>query len=287
MIKQNDIICFVHIEKTGGTTLQHIFRRMFYLRHLTVRPYFKPENYEHIPYSGTFSAKDLQLVLRLNPFIKVISGHALKPYADLELSGKRIKYVTILRNPVSRYLSHYEHSKRVVKMKWTFDEYMNIEEHNNFQTRKIAGKEDLNLAKSLLSKKFFAVGVIEQFDSLLAFLSFKLKLGKSIWKYEVKNIGKNKDLVAELHSKYLKKIVSKNELDMQLYNYVAKTIHTNNTEKLNEYFLHQNTTERTGNLSMIDKLKIKSDFYFESFYFELITNRIRRINGLKPKGCYL
>ena len=275
MLNRNDIICFVHIEKAAGTTLKHIFRRIFFLRHLTVRPYFKPQNYKYIPYSAVFSTKDLQLILKFNPFIKVISGHALKPFVDLENSGKKIKYITILRNPIDRYLSHYEFSIRVVKRNWTFEDYMNIEEHKNFQTRKIAGKEDLKIAKEILEKKLFAVGVAEQFDEFLALLSIKFNFEKDIWKYEIKNKGKNKNLIAELRSKYFDKIASKNQLDIQLYDYVVKTILPKNEEKIRKRFFVQNNQNRIEKLSFIDKLKIRSDFYFESFYFEPITKVIR------------
>jgi len=286
-MEKNDILCFVHIEKTAGTTLKHVFRRKFYLRHLTVRPYYKQENCENKPYSAVFSAKDLQFVLRMNPFIKIISGHSLKPSVDLEHIGKRIKYITILRNPVNRYLSHYEHSIRINEAKWTFDDFMNIEEHNNFQTRKIAGKEDLNLAKNILAKKFYVVGIVEQFENFLELLSFKLNFNKKVLRYEIKNRGKNKDLVSELRSKYLNKIINKNELDIKLYKYVEEKLLAEQKEKVEEYFLNKNKTDRVEKLSALDQLKIKTDYYYESFYFDPIAKIIRMMNGLKPKGSYL
>lgn len=285
-MQKNDILCFVHIEKAAGTTLKHIFRRMFFLRHLTVRPYFKQENYKQTPYSAIFSAKDLQLVLHLNPLIKIISGHSVKPYADLEQTGKRLRYITILRDPINRYISHYEHSLRLTKKTWTFEEFMNIEEHNNFQTRKIAGVVNIDKAKNCLESKFDVVGIVEQFDSFLALLALKYDFGKTIWKYEIRNKGKKSDLIDEMRSKYREKIISINQIDIQLYNYVLSTIIKKNNEELKKYLLVQNETKEIANLSFIDRWKIKLDYYFESFYFDPITNMIRRINGLKPKGCY-
>jgi hypothetical protein len=163
---------------------------------------------------------------------------------------------------------------------------MNIEEHNNFQTRKIAGVVNIDKAKNCLESKFDVVGIVEQFDSFLALLALKYDFGKTIWKYEIRNKGKKSDLIDEMRSKYREKIISINQIDIQLYNYVLSTIIKKNNEELKKYLLVQNETKEIANLSFIDRWKIKLDYYFESFYFDPITNMIRRINGLKPKGCY-
>ena len=286
MSQHKDIFCFVHIEKAAGTTLKHIFRRTFYFRHLTVRPYFKPKNYSNKPYSGIFTAKDLQLVLLLNPFTKIISGHSLKPYSNLEITKRRVRYITLLRDPVQRYLSHFEYATRQEKNGITFDQFMNKKEHKNFQTKKIAGKEDLHLAKKTIKDKFFVVGVVEQFEIFLALLSFKLNLKKSIKVYDIRNRGERKNLITNLYKKYYKKIVNDNKLDIELYNYVVKNILPKNKAEIAEYVKASTKTEYRKNLTAIEVLKLKSDFYLESVYYQPVTNMIRRINGLKPYGSY-
>ena len=286
MVKKNDLICFVHIEKAAGTTLKHIFRRVFYLRHLTVRPYFKPQNFENRPYSAIFGSRDLRLVLLLNPFVKIISGHSLKPYGDLEKVSRQIKYITILRNPVDRYFSQYGFSTRVMGNKWTFDEFMNIEEHNNFQTKKIAGKEDLNLAMEILKTKFFIVGTVENFNSFLSLLSLKLGIKKAIGRYEIRNRKKGEKGIEKLKQQYHEKVAEKNDLDILLYKFVEEVIFPKYKKELLKELLDSHPIIREKKLTVADKVRIKSDFYLESVYYEPITSMIRMVNGLTPKGSY-
>src|SRR5215468_545457 len=73
---------FVHIEKTGGSTLNTIFRRSFGARHCDVRlPLAKRPNDRHDD-RVCVQAEDLRRVRRLYRNLRGISGHNVKPYAD-------------------------------------------------------------------------------------------------------------------------------------------------------------------------------------------------------------
>src|SRR5688572_9379809 len=160
-------IAFVHIEKAAGTTFIHILRRNFFLRYLDVRPYSPISN-------GIFTARDLELSLRVNPCLYAFGGHAVRPLGDLCVDFPNIRFVTILRDPVRRYISQYLYGNAVLKLNLTFDQFLSDERTHNFQVRKIAGQADLALAKRVLDERFLTVGLLEKFDQFLSRLSARL-----------------------------------------------------------------------------------------------------------------
>jgi len=87
----------VHIEKCGGTTLIHALRRHFGLAHFDVIPRGKN--------SMLFTHEDLRSLLRLRPTVKSIAGHPVRVHSNLHELLADSRYVTILRDPVARYVS--------------------------------------------------------------------------------------------------------------------------------------------------------------------------------------
>ena len=210
------MICLTHIPKTGGTTFRWILINNYSWRHFDFPEYrkviIKPDNF---PFSS-FILKQ----------IKSLSGHWLRYSYDLKLLLPNIKFVTFLRDPISRIISLYFHIKSLENPNIKFREWVahNYSEPilSNYQTRFIAGCCDFDKAKSILDNGYFFVGSTDRFDKSL--LMFKRMLGTNLnIGYERKRATK-KDKIAVLNDRRYNDTIEKlhqyNKLDFKLNDYV-------------------------------------------------------------------
>ncbi len=132
---------FVHIEKTAGTTLNAILRRSFGIRHCDIRlPLFK-RRYDRYDHRAFVEAADLRRVRRLYRSLRGISGHNVKPYADLHAECPEIQFITMLRDPVARFHSHFL-NRAPGCTREAFNEWMSAKWVHNWQTKMIAGESN-------------------------------------------------------------------------------------------------------------------------------------------------
>lgn len=217
--KESFMICFIHIERAGGTTLHYIFRNNF-LSYITLTPWHYWSNEEQ----NVFSTKEAKWLLKLLPFLKGFGGHTTRAYLGYEkLYNPKIDYITFLREPISRYLSHYNYQKKVMGIDWKFEEFLNEKRFDNFMTKRIAGVPDVKTAIKYLNDKFSFVGLNEKFDESILIMKTELKMPNFKPFYERKNVSINlhyseSDLFQEKHMK--EKIIKRNELDIKLYEHV-------------------------------------------------------------------
>jgi len=167
---------FVHIERSGGTTFNSMLINNFlgYLVPKIKSPVDQKK--EKDPNRLIFTNSNLKEVKKWAPNIKVLGGHHTRIFAEYEkIINGRIFYFTFLRDPVSRYLSHYNFQRNVMKINWTLTEFLNNYYFNNWQTKRIAGVEDVEIAKSYVAGRFDFVGLTEHYDESL--LIFREKIG--------------------------------------------------------------------------------------------------------------
>ena len=158
--------CFIHIEKAGGSTI-HNWLKYYIPNYLSLDPYYIWTNEE----SSAFSNKECNILKKLHPVLSGIGGHRLRPYLGYEkVFNQNLKYITFLRNPITRYLSHFQHQNNVMNNKRTLDEYMNETRFNNFMCVKICGKPNGKLAFKELKERFSFVGFVEKFNKSLLLL---------------------------------------------------------------------------------------------------------------------
>ncbi len=277
------MIVFVHIEKAAGTTLNHILRCNFPLAHYDVRPFSSKSN--HI-----FQPDDFRKTLKINPFIKSISGHSIYPFIPLSVIKSNLKYITIIRDPVQRYISRYHYLKHKFFPELTFENFLNDKTTFNFQTKKIAGTANIETAKKILAEKFFLVGITEEFDTFLIILEKKLNSIKFDPRYKIQNravnIEKYLQTKERLMNTFLNEIIDRNKSDIEIYNYVkynlfprAKVEYGENLEDDLKKFKQSCKSFTWPPIRYID-------YIYRKIYINPVTGLIRLKNKLPYRGSY-
>ena len=276
------ILVFVHIEKAAGTTFNYILRKNFLFRHYEVRPF-------SIQSRKIFQPNDFKLALTINPFIKSISGHSISPTVNLTNIYPNLRYITLLRDPIKRYVSHFWYWIKRLKRNLTFEDFLQIEDLWNFQTKKIAVCENLEIAKEILKNKFWLVGIVEEFDEFLLILKNKLLPLSFDPLYRKENVGlgnkKYRYYMAWLIEKYSKDIIQRNKIDLQLYEFVKENFYQ---EKQNySSVLKKELLDFRDKLSSYKwPISIYLDFIYRKLYIDIVTGIIRKKRGLPYKGSY-
>ncbi|WP_063860270.1 MULTISPECIES: sulfotransferase family 2 domain-containing protein [unclassified Paenibacillus] len=210
------ITIFMHIPKTGGTTLNKIFGEQFNIN----------EIFDHDTYQGKIM-KCGQLNQEVQKQIKAVAGHYL--YGIHQYFPKHFQYFTMLRDPVDRvislyyFLQTYPGFERVRSM--MLEEFVMKEaEAYNFQTVMTSGiphHPDLKKAKEIL-KTFTVVGTTEMFNETLFLL--KKEYGWENIHYTKQNITKKRLSKEEVPAPVINLIKKYNELDLELYDYAKQLL---------------------------------------------------------------
>jgi galactose-3-O-sulfotransferase len=229
MPNRNEALIFLHIPKTGGSTLYKILERQ-YSRAQTLRL--------EDPQIAAF--KTLPAAQRGR--YRLIEGHLHFGFHRF-IPGPST-YITFLRLPVERVLSFYYYARS------TPDHYLYpvlagerldlktvlardlTEEFRNGQTRLLAGDEwedpqrvvtrdALDRAKANLRSHFRMVGLQEEFDASLLLLH--RAFGWRLPFYRKENVTKEKPPDTSLDVETRKLIEDANFLDLELYEY-ARTL---------------------------------------------------------------
>ncbi len=180
------LICFVHIERAGGTTLHYIFRNN-YLSFATLTPVKWTNDDEQ-----AFRADDLARLLKWLPFTKGIGGHGTRSYFDYEsVAGRPVSYVTFLRDPVKRYISHFNYQVYELGIDWTIESFLAEPRFDDFMTKRIAGTLDVAEAQRRLAADFAFVGLAERFDESLVLMKRALGADRFDARYELRNSSRD------------------------------------------------------------------------------------------------
>lgn len=230
--KKEQTIIYLHIPKTGGLTLYSVFDHI----------YPQDNIYTLFPTKGDKPVKKLrQLPDEEKRHIKVLRGHF--GFGRHDLLPQPCTYITMLRDPVERIISHYyyvlqipEHElhKKVKGTGMGLAEYVRSgisRELNNGQTRAISGlksdydygenpREKLMTAKENLKKYFSVVGLVEKYDESLILL--KREFGWDWPVYTKNNVTKKKVARQKIPGSTIEIIKEYNRLDIDLYEYAVK-----------------------------------------------------------------
>jgi hypothetical protein len=234
---QNQACIFLHIPKTAGTTLKHIFQHQYEPKEV-----FELYSLQQKPRKGI--DEYLSLSKKQQSRIKMITGHigfGLHEYLD-----RPYKYITVLRNPVKRVISYYQlHQRRKpqeIAARVSLEEFVRTwDSCQNDMTKYLSQdkikaqltfakdhihspilctQSSLEQAKLNLKQNIEVVGLLEQFDQTLILL--KRNLGWKVFPYVKHNVTKNRSQAENIPTSTLELIRSLNQFDIQLYDYAKE-----------------------------------------------------------------
>lgn len=216
LMNAEELIYFIHIPKTGGSTMTNI-----------IRDHFLPS--EKLAYFH--NEDDIQQKLKqvnLNE-IKIIYGHYL--FGIHEHIERPFSYFTLLRHPVERVISLYYYLKSIegepyeVYRKMTLDEFIEQKIEENIQTSYLSGNlSNPKLTKAMrnLRTYFEVVGTTEQFDETLYLLGKRYGWTKLC--YERVNVTKSRPRIEEVSDETIRRIKKIHNKDMLLYRFTQKLL---------------------------------------------------------------
>jgi hypothetical protein len=232
---QEKTVIFLHLMKTGGRTLTSILKQN-YAKDARVHCGQRPgESIADLAQCPEEKRRSLQLIYGHMPF----GVHWFLP--------QPCTYITLLRHPVDRVLSHYYYAwhnpkhythEIVTENNMSLSEYVEngILDLNNGQVRAIAGhshqqypfgdqpEELLHQAQSNLDTFFSFVGTTEQFDESLLLLKRQLNLTNFL--YTRTNVNPSRRRQAPVSDDDIECIQHYNQLDIQLYNAAQQRLQT-------------------------------------------------------------
>lgn len=224
-------LIFLHIPKSGGTTLHGIIESQY--------PADRIYTIDSRDVRASIAAfKALPEAERRR--LRVLKGHmAFGLHAWLPQPST---YITLVRHPVERAISHYYHIRRtphhthhatVVGQNLSLHAFMETGVSrlvDNGQVRALAAAEEvpygrctadlLDRAIAHIEGYFTLVGLTERFDETLVLL--QRALGWRVAMYRPRNVGSNRPPTADVPAETLQFIADLNEFDLRLYDYAVQ-----------------------------------------------------------------
>jgi hypothetical protein len=220
-------LIFIHLYKTGGTTLNRIIEWEYRLsRTCSVEPTWWRWSYQRI------TRWSPERLARMDVF----KGHM--PFGLHRLLPSAASYITVLREPVERAISDYYFARRFkphphhrAALRLTLEEYFLQKHEHNFQSRILAGPNSHELfpsvcdtsifeaARENLARQFVVVGLTERFDETLALL--KVVLGWKVKRYRSFRVADNRIPKKQLAPATLDLIQERERFDIALYEYAS------------------------------------------------------------------
>ncbi|MFB3737378.1 MAG: hypothetical protein ACE14W_00255 [Candidatus Velamenicoccus archaeovorus] len=204
------MLAFIHLTKTAGSTINHIMRSSYGLRHCQIEPWTGPP----------LTPAELRHVRRLYPRLRSIAGHRVTGYVDLE-DVETPTYFTMMRDPLRSVASRFQYKVQVAGKGFSFDDWIRSDHIRDPQIRRIAGVEDVSEAVRVIERNNIFVGLTERFDESLLLLKALVADDLDL-SYEPVNVAGDRRIADELltNEETRQLLVDSQKVDLELYDYV-------------------------------------------------------------------
>ncbi len=204
-----DKFFFMHVPRTGGTTLSQLIKKKFNREGLLVGE--NALQYKRIPEN-----------------LRFVMGHIdYRTYKKIEPNYKKSFKFTILRNPIERYLSHIRIGcSKERSMKELFDEKKDLPGYYpNTYCKMLAS--DPKLKDELLLRD--AIENLKTFDYIIFYENYSddvadlfRTLRKRCSRRGIFRLNKTDRTYASIDKALQEEVYQRNKLDMKLYDYAMK-----------------------------------------------------------------
>ena len=235
-------VIFLHIPKACGTTLTKLLQR--WCRREEV-------------YEVGEKPRDQQLAeLGARPGVRLVIGHAA--FGLHEAMPVETRYITVLRDPVERLVSHFHYAGRTRQHR--LHESIKSGEMTllalarrlaNLQTRYLGGRvEDvpdeatLARAKENVVRHFAVAGIVERFEETVVLLH--RVFARKLRPFASENVGTRRSPLESLGADDLRAIRAAHELDYALYDFIRARFEEQLAQQ-DETFTRQVASLRLGN----------------------------------------
>ena len=224
MAEHRPFLIYVHVEKAGGITINNMLHHYLW-SYISPRP----------RYGEQFEKRDLEIIQRFYPFkIKGIGGHRISP---TEVYAENQFRFSMIRNPVKRYISHLNWQINKMGIDHTLESFLENKYFQNFQTFRLTRSRDFKEAQEIISKNYNFIGILEEFDCSVELLSQLYFNDVNYLRYEKKNITTKSNVtytIDDLPNNVMDEIRSKNQVDIDIYNWVYDDLYLPIKESLSE-----------------------------------------------------
>ena len=240
LLKGKPHLFFMHIPKTGGTSIDFAISRHYPIGKYYVDPsatvkvngIIAGQNPDKINFEECYKLREIILAYKMIKGVKYVTGHVPFRLDVWQAFHEKYLFTTVLRDPVKRFISQYFYNKYKEKdygkIELSLAEYLDSEKgkqsgstyvryfKGSSQFKDHSSPEVIQAAKENLAR-FDIVGFLEYLDS-----TNKIFKQISQLKLEIPHQNKNPKQNYQLNEEELAKINRICEPDIEIYEY-AKT----------------------------------------------------------------
>lgn len=216
---------YIHIEKAAGTTVHNMLIRNNPFHYLvTPSGHLDDQSKSGRP----LLASELREILNRLWFTPSIGGHNIVGYENYTApANSEFLYFTMLRDPIERYISHFEYQNRIMNRGLSLEAFLEDETFSNVMCKKLTKRGMYINALEQIKEKNIIIGLTEFMDVFLDKLKAEIYSRDNNFflntSHTTMNINTKKPIDRSyretLPDHILQKVIDKNLEDIMLYDH--------------------------------------------------------------------
>lgn len=214
---------FVHIPKTAGSSVRHLLRCAYGAAHCDIKV---PVARRHT--QRWVTVRDIRRARFAYPQLAGICGHRVTCFSGIEQVLPERCFFTFLRDPVERFLSHFQHFHCRMDRPFQREDLLKYAAdpgNRNLQSRWLCGRQDVAAAVEAIERHMGLVGLTSHFDESLILLMRWLGLPESAVSPIMLNPARKKAILPYREDPRLRDAVREaNAVDLAVYDHVVTNV---------------------------------------------------------------